>query len=79
MSEDKKDNAQPSMTLTEVDRISLELVKSREQTARSQYEAAALNTRAFILQIYLKYGLNENDLIKEDGTIVKDGAVTQNK
>jgi hypothetical protein len=67
----------PTEKLNELDHMSLELAKSREQTARAQYESAVLGTRTFVLQIYMKYGLTADDLIKEDGTIVRGGALTQ--
>ncbi len=82
MSKDKKTEVSQSTEvkpaeakLSDMDRMSLELAKAREQAARSQYETAALASRHIVLQIYMKYGLTEADAIKDDGTIVKDGAL----
>lgn len=72
MADEKK--VENTEKLNDMDRMALELVKSREQTARAQFEAAVINTRHAILQIYMKYGLTEADAIKEDGTIIKGGA-----
>jgi hypothetical protein len=73
MTEENK-SAAPSEKLGELDRMALELAKSKEQTARSQYEASILATRHLVLQIYLKLGLTDQDVINEDGTIVRGGA-----
>lgn len=75
MTDEKQVEQKPAEEkLSDMDRMALELVKSREQTARAQFEAAAINTRHAVLQIYMKYGLTEADAIKEDGTIVRGGA-----
>ena len=61
--------------IDDMDRLGLDLVRSKEAAARAAHEAAAVTSRYVILQLYMKYGLNEKDAIKEDGTIVKNGAV----
>ncbi len=82
MSEDKQVSGQAVETpaaeekLSDMDRMALELVKSKEAGARAAYEATALATRNVVLQLFMKYKLNETDVIKDDGTIVKGGATT---
>lgn len=66
-----------SKKINEMDRMTLDIFRSKESAARAQHESAILNTRYAILQLYMKYGLTENDAIKEDGTIVVNGAVDQ--
>lgn len=76
MSEESKlaEVAAPQEKLGDMDRMALELAKSKEQTARSQYEAAILATRHLVLQIYLKLGLPSDAVINEDGTIARGEA-----
>ena len=68
--------------MAEEDRLSLELAKSRRETALAQAkEALAKNENAelaykyVVLQIYMKYGLTAADAISETGDIVRGGAV----
>ena len=70
--------------LVEVDRMALELAKSRRQTALAeaktalaQNDNAELSYKYVVLQLYMKYGLSDRDAINENGEIIKDGAVQQ--
>jgi hypothetical protein len=74
----------PTPKLGEVDRMALELAKSKRQTALAeaktalaQNENAELAYKYVVLQLYMKYGLTERDAISENGDILKDGAVQQ--
>lgn len=74
----------PVLRMQESDRMSLELAKanrklalSEAQTALAKNENAELAYKYVVLQIYLKYGLNENDAINENGEIIKNGALAQ--
>lgn len=69
--------------LSELDKMALELAKSKRQialaeakTALAQHENAELSYKYVVLQIYMKYGLTEADTISESGEINK-GAVQQ--
>jgi hypothetical protein len=71
----------PQEKMQEMDRMQLELAKSKRQTALAQAEkalaqneTAELNYKYVILQLYMKYGLNQNDAISENGDIVRGGA-----
>jgi len=68
--------------MQESDRMSLELAKSRRETALAQAkEALAKNETAdlaykyVVLQLYMKYSLTADDAISEAGDIVRGGAV----
>jgi hypothetical protein len=68
--------------LGEIDKMALELAKSRRQTALAeaktalaQNENAELAYKYVVLQLYMKYGLTERDAISENGDIIKEGAV----
>lgn len=70
--------------MAEQDRMALELAKSKRETALAQAkEALAKNETAdlaykyVVLQLYMKYGLNANDAISENGDIVRGGAAQQ--
>ena len=72
----------PNPKIAEEDRLALELAKSRRETALAQAkEAVAKNDTAdlaykyVVLQIYMKYGLNQNDALNENGDIVRGGAL----
>lgn len=74
----------PNEKLSEVDRMNLELAKSKRQTALAeaktalaQNENAELAYKYVVLQLYMKYNLTERDAISEAGEIIKDGAVQQ--
>jgi hypothetical protein len=62
----------------------LELAKARKETAAAQAREAAarsevseISYRYLVLQVYLKYGLNQTDALSEDGTIIRGGAIQQ--
>ena len=70
--------------MQEADRMTLELAKSRRETALAQAkEALAKNETAdlaykyVVLQLYMKYGLTTSDAISEAGDIVRGEAVQQ--
>lgn len=70
------------LQLQEVDRMALELAKSRRQTALAEAKTALANNenselayKYVVLQLYMKYGLSEKDAITEAGEIIKGGAV----
>jgi len=81
--EDKKVPTQ-TFKMQELDKKTLELAKLNQQlameqakTALAKSENADLTYKYIVLQIYLKYGLNENDAINENGDIIKNGALVQ--
>ncbi len=70
--------------LQETDRLALELAKANRKTALAnaekaiaQNETADLAYKYVILQLYMKYGLTEQDAISEQGEILRGGAVKQ--
>lgn len=72
----------PAPKLLDVDRLALELAKSKRQTALAEAKTALANNekaeleyKYVVLQLYMKYGLTERDAISEAGDIIKDGAV----
>jgi hypothetical protein len=72
--------------MAEVDRMALELAKSRRETALAeaktalaQNEKAELAYKYVVLQLYMKYGLTEIDAITESGDIVRGGAKAPGK
>ena len=76
----------PVMTerLAEVDRMALELAKSKRQTALAEAKTALANNdnaelsyKYIVLQLYMKYGLTEADAISEAGEIIRGGALQQ--
>lgn len=87
MSEEKNTVAEPTAVpvpverIVEVDRMALELSKSKREvalaeakTALANNEKAELAYRYVVLQIYMKYGMNERDALNESGEIVRGGA-----
>ena len=67
--------------IEDVDKMALELARSRKQLALSQAEKAAaqqesaeLAYRYVVLQIFVKYGLSNDDNIDEAGNIIIGGA-----
>lgn len=83
---DLKEVSSVKETLSDVDRMALELSKSKRQTALAeaktalaQNEIAELSYKYVVLQLYMKYGLNSSDAINENGDIVRGGALGQNK
>lgn len=72
----------PTERLQEVDRMALELAKSKRQTALAEAKTALANNdnaelsyKYVVLQIYMKYGLTEADAITEAGEVLRGGAV----
>jgi hypothetical protein len=72
----------PKMFLMEADKLSLDLAKEQRKTALAEAktaiannEKAELSFKYTVLQLYMKYGLTENDAISEQGEIIKNGAV----
>ncbi len=67
--------------ISEIDRLSLDLSKTKRElalsdakTAIANSEKAELSYRYFILKLYMKYGLTESDAITEGGDIIRGGA-----
>jgi len=67
--------------LQETDRMALELSKANRKTALAnaekaiaQNETAELAYKYVVLQLYMKYGLTEQDAISEQGEILRGGA-----
>jgi hypothetical protein len=67
--------------ISEIDRLSLDLSKTKRElaladakTAVSNSEKAELAYRYFILKLYMKYHLTESDAITEGGDIIRGGA-----
>ena len=93
MSEENKEvvavpEAVPAVSekIAEVDRMALELAKSKRETALAEAKTALANNekadlayRYVVLQIYLKYGMNDKDALSEAGDIVRGGAVAPAK
>lgn len=84
MSLEEKDtkSVETFVKLQEVDRLSLELSKANRKTALAQAEkalaqneTAELAYKYMVLQIYMKYGLTEADVITENGEILKGAAI----
>jgi len=77
---------QEKVKLDEVDRMALEVAKANKKTALAnaekalaQNETSELAYKYIVLQIYMKYGLNEKDAISESGDILKGGAVVKDQ
>lgn len=74
--------AAPQEKLLDVDKMAIDLSKSRRETALAEAKAALANNekaelayRYTVLQVYMKYGLTANDAINENGDIIRGGAV----
>ena len=72
----------PNPRLMDIDKMALDLAKERRQTALAEAktalaknENAELAFKYVVLQLYMKYGLTDQDAISETGEIVKGGAV----
>ena len=72
--------------IEDLDKMSLELAKSRRQTALAQAEkalaqneTAEISYQYVVLQVYNKYSLNFNDIINEKYEIVRGGALQEKK
>jgi hypothetical protein len=77
-------DTQPTQKLSDVDKLVLDLAKERRatalaeaKTALAKNESAELGFKYTVLQLYMKYGLNEADAINENGEIIKNGALQQ--
>jgi len=74
-----------TLKLSEVDRLALELAKSKKhvslaeaKTALANNEKSDLEYKYVVLQIYMKYGLTAADALNENGDIVYGGAAQAN-
>lgn len=74
-------NSSSPEKLSEVDRLNLDLARTKRQTALAEAktalannENAELNYRYLVLQLYMKYGLTADDALSEAGDIVRGGA-----
>lgn len=72
----------PAASLSAVDKMALDLAKSKRQlaqaelaTAQAKSESSELAFRYTILQIYRKYSLNDNDTINPDTGEITLGGV----
>lgn len=71
----------PAEKMSEVDKLSLDLARTKRQTALAEAKTALANNekaeleyKYLVLQIYMKYGLTADDAIGENGDIVRGGA-----
>jgi len=67
--------------LADVDRLSLDLARTKRQTALAEAKTALANNenaeltyKYLVLQLYMKYGLTHEDAISESGDIILGGA-----
>lgn len=74
----------PVEKLSDVDRLSLDLARTKRQTvlaeaktALANNENAELQYKYLILQVYMKYGMTADDALSEDGKIIRGGAIQQ--
>jgi hypothetical protein len=81
MGEEVKTVAPMVDQLQDVDRMALELAKSKRmvalaqaEKALAQNETADVSYKYVVLQLYMKYGLTEADAIDESGKILRGGA-----
>jgi len=72
----------PIEKLTEVDRLTLDLARTKRQTVQAEAKTALANNekseleyKYLILQVYMKYGLTADDALSEAGDIIRGGAV----
>lgn len=70
-----------SERLSEADKLSLDLARSKRlvalaeaKTALANNENAELNYKYLVLQVYMKYGLTADDALSEAGDIIRGGA-----
>jgi hypothetical protein len=68
--------------LSEVDKLSLDLARTKRATALAEAKTALannenseLNYKYLVLQLYMKYGLTHEDAVSEAGDIIRGGAV----
>ena len=71
-----------SEKLSEVDKLTLDLAKTKRQTALAEAKTALANNenaeltfKYLVLQLYMKYSLTSDDAISETGDIVRGGAI----
>lgn len=84
MEENNLNNEQlKTQKLSELDRMALELSKSKRflflaeaKTALANSEKSELEYKYVVLQLYMKYNLTEADAINENGDIIYGGANT---
>jgi hypothetical protein len=76
----------PQEKLSDVDRLSLDLAKTKRQTALAEAKTALANNenaelqfKYLVLQLYMKYGLTAQDALSEAGDIIRGGAVQQSQ
>ena len=60
--------------LEERDRMVLALASANLKAAAAQHESAEMSRRNVLLQLFMKYGLNSNDAIDDNGNIIVGGA-----
>jgi hypothetical protein len=72
----------PNEKLSEVDKLQLDLARTKRQTALAEAKTALANNekaeleyKYLILQLYMKYGLTAADALSEAGDIVRGGAI----
>jgi hypothetical protein len=72
--------------MSEVDKLNLDLIRTKRQTALAEAKTALANNekaeleyKYLVLQIYMKYGLTADDAISETGEIVRGGARASQK
>jgi regulator of replication initiation timing len=63
--------AENDKTMLETAKLKRELGVERAKTALAQSESSELTYNNVILQLALKYGLNNGDILNEDGTITR--------
>ncbi len=68
--------------LTDEDRLTLQLAKSRNETALyiakealAKSETAEVTYKYVVLQLYMKYGLSPQDGLSENGDIIRGAVV----
>ena len=74
----------PTEKIADVDRMALELAKSKRAVALAEAKTALANNdnaelayKYVVLQIYMKYGMNVQDALNENGDIVRGGALAK--
>lgn len=67
--ENAQSEAAQTETLSQEDKMVLELAKMNKKLAIASSENAELHYKYVVLQVYMKYGLTSNDSIDEYGVI----------
>lgn len=57
--------------ISQEDNILIELHKSRIDNARGEMELRETQMRLLVMSLFKKYGLNDDDQISNDGTIIR--------